>query len=292
LRITNAREVDVAAVVKTSASAPLSGPVIVALAQLVDDAQAGRRDPSHSDLDLIIDRAGLNSADPKRQGHVVGKARRVQLTLNWALENDLEAGVALVKELVEMVRGHGGFREGSLNFVGSEAIANLIGAFDADGYVMFPDGQFRCKLLDNISGKELSDALNLYVQRAKRGANDAALVTGTGKDLLEAVAAHILQQRYGSYPESSNFPTLLGQAFVELGLATSHEPPIVGEPSIKRVDRAMYDLACAINGLRNKEGTGHGRPWLPSVSEGEARFAIEFMGIVAERLLLLNDSTR
>jgi len=35
------------------------------------------------------------------------------------------------------------------------------------------------------------------VRRAKRGAADAALVTGTGKDLLEAVAAHVLQQRYG-----------------------------------------------------------------------------------------------
>jgi hypothetical protein len=47
----------------------------------------------------------------------------------------------------------------------------------------------------------------------------------------------------------------------------------------------MYELACAINQLRNKEGTGHGRPWLPSVTELESRTAIESMGVIAERLL-------
>jgi hypothetical protein len=59
----------------------------------------------------------------------------------------------------------------------------------------------------------------MYIRRAKRGSTDAALLIGTGKDLLEAVSVHILQQRYG-YSFTSNFPTLLGQVFVALGLAT------------------------------------------------------------------------
>ena len=48
----------------------------------------------------------------------------------------------------------------------------------------------------------------------------------------------------------------------------------------------MYEIACSINKLRNKEGTGHGRPWLPSVTQDEAKSAIEMMGVVTERLLL------
>lgn len=33
----------------------------------------------------------------------------------------------------------------------------------------------------------------------------------------------------------------------------------------------MYELGCAINHLRNKQGTGHGRPWLPSVTEPQVK---------------------
>jgi len=48
---------------------------------------------------------------------------------------------------------------------------------------------------------------------------------------------------------------------------------------------ALYELACAVNRLRNREGTGHGRPFLPNVTEPEARAAIESMGLIAEKLL-------
>ena len=110
-------------------------------------------------------------------------------------------------------------------------------------------------------------------------------MTGTGKDLLEATAAHVLQQRYGYYSSLSNFPTLLGQAFTDLGLATNQTAASPSEPPECRIERALYELACGINQLRNKQGTGHGRPWLPTVSDADARMATELMGIIAERLL-------
>lgn len=275
-----------------STSAPLNDVIIVAVAQLVDDAQSERRDPSHSDLEFEIKRVDLTAGDPKSQGQIVGKAKRVRSTLSWALEHEVNAGGALVFSLIGLVRGHGGFRESSPNYVGKHAIANAVAAFDSEGYELSLDGQLRPKLLDNLSGAALTEALNAYVRRAKRGTDDAALVTGTGKDLLEAVAAHILQQRYGGYSSTSNFPTLLGQAFVELGLATPHDPVQPGESPQRRIERAMYELACGINQLRNKQGTGHGRPWLPSVTDAEARIATELMGIIAERLLLLHSGTK
>jgi hypothetical protein len=138
--------------------------------------------------------------------------------------------------------------------------------------------------LDNLSGAALSAALQSYVNRAKRGVADAALVTGTGKDLLEATAAHILMERNGSYPQT-NFQGLLGQAFVAIGMATPQHPIQPGEAPQKKIERAMFDLACAVNALRNKVGTGHGRPWLPSVTDAEAKTAIEFMGAIAEWML-------
>lgn len=265
---------------------PLNDTIMVAVAQLVDDAQTEqRRDPSHSDLDFLIGRAELKAGDPKAQGYPVGKAKRVRAVLSWAIEHEPRKGGNLVLSLLNFIRGRGGFRESSQNYVGKDAIENAIQAFDSDGYHLSSDGGLRPKLLDNLSGTALTQALEAYVRRAKKGADDAALVTGTGKDLLEAVAAHVLQQRYGSYSSTSNFPTLLGQAFTDLGLATPENHSEKGEPPKRRMERAMYELACGINQLRNKQGTGHGRPWLPNITEAEARTATELMGVIAEYLM-------
>lgn len=266
-------------------SAPLNDAVIVAVSQLVDDSQTERRDPSHYDLESLIRRHGLTAGDPKSQGQTVGKTKRVRATLSWAYENDEEPGGRFVYGLVSLIQGHGGFRESSSNFVGREAIQNCIDVFNAEGFALSLDGQLRPKVLDTLSGAALTDALRAYVRRATKGAEDAALLTGTGKDLLEAIAAHIVQQKFGSYSTQSNFPTLLGQAYAALGLATPQDLPQVGEGPEKRVERAMFELACSVNALRNKQGTGHGRPWLPTVSASQARMAVEAMGIIGERLL-------
>lgn len=48
---------------------------------------------------------------------------------------------------------------------------------------------------------------------------------------------------------------------------------------------ALYELGCAVNRLRNKAGTGHGRPFLPDLSPHEVRSATEAAGVVASALL-------
>lgn len=122
------------------------------------------------------------------------------------------------------------------------------------------------------------------VRRARKGVTDAALVTGTGKDLLEATAKHVLVEHRGVCPETT-FPGLLGQAFVALGLAIPQDVIQKNESPQRALDRALFESACAINRLRKREGTGHGRPWPPSITQDEAREATELMGIIASRLL-------
>jgi len=265
--------------------APLTDSTIVAVARLVDDAQTETREPSHSDIEFQIGRARLMQGDPKAQGQIVGKAKRVRGTLSWALDNNPSAGEALVESVIALVRGCGGFRPASPNYVGENTVADAITAFRAEGFELSLDGELHPILLDNLSGTALSAALESYVRRAKRGAADAALVTGTGKDLLEATASHILVERCGAYPQRANFEGLLGQAFVAIDLATPHHPVQPGETAQRKVERAMFELACAVNTLRNKVGTGHGRPWLPNVTDAEAKIAIEFMGAIAEWML-------
>lgn len=132
---------------------------------------------------------------------------------------------------------------------------------------------------------QLTTALAAYVRRARRGSEDAALLVGTGKDLLEATAAHVLTERYGQYPTQANFPTLLGQAFTALGLSTPQSSLASSDPPQRRLERAMHEAGCAVNALRNRQGSGHGRPWLLTVTDVEARSAVQIIGIVAEFLL-------
>jgi hypothetical protein len=277
-------------------AAPLTDDVATALASLVGDAQSERpREPSHSDLSFLFRTHGLESVDPAQRGQgAVGKTKRVREVLYGAMEHDQEAGERLVFAIVAQVRGKGGFRVESQNFVGNEAIANLTAAFKLEGYELYPDGVLRPIVLDNLSGAELTEALKAYVRRAKTGASDAALVTGTGKDLTEAVAAHILTERVKGYSASHNFPSLLAAVFERLGLALpmpgAHAPS--GEPPQRQVERTMFEMALALNRLRNKEGTGHGRSWLPTVTDAEARFAIENMGAISEFLLARHASYR
>lgn len=133
--------------------------------------------------------------------------------------------------------------------------------------------------------------MGTYVRRARRGSEDAALLVGTGKDLLEATAAYVIFERFGTYPQQANFPTLLGQAFTALNLATSQTPIQSGEPAQRRLQRGFYEAGCAVNALRNKQGSGHGRPWLPNVTNEEALAAIQLIGVISGFLLAAHKAT-
>jgi hypothetical protein len=266
----------------------LTDEIIISVSKLIDDSMKTRREPSHSDLEFQIKKQGLEQGDPKAQGQTVGKAKRVRYVLNWALEYDSDAGEKLLVALINVVRGVGGFRKGSSNYVGEEPLVNLQHALKSNGYHLDDTGNLGHLILDNLTEFEMEKALWNYVLRAKKGQEDAALLAGTSKDLLEAVAAHILVKLWGTYPETANFPTLLGQAFVALGLKTSLEE-IEQETPVKKakmkMEISLYQLGCSINMLRNKTGTGHGRPFVPEISNEEACLAIESMAVISEYLL-------
>lgn len=265
---------------------PITDLIVAAVSKMVDDSQAETyREPSHSDLKFYIGRCGLSEADPRAQGQTVGKAKRVRAVLSWALDNNQTAGGKLIEALVSKVRASGGFRESSENYIGNEVILRAIDAFDSEGYALSKDGDLRSKNLDTLSGNNLTEALCAYARRAKKGAEDAALLSGTSKDLLEATAAHVISMKFGAYPQQANFPALLGQAFVALGLATPEDPPSSTEAHHRAMERGMYLAAVGVNRLRNKQGSGHGRPWVADITPAESEAAIELAGTVASYML-------
>jgi hypothetical protein len=259
---------------------PLTDPIITAVARLVDDHQSPR-EPSHDTISSQFSRAGLMGADPPTK---VGKRKRVRAVLGHAIEHDEPAGRRLVGYLIAELRGCGGFRSTSPNYVGAEAVDNARDAFREEGFDLGPDGVLGPLGFDGLTGPEATEVLHRYATRAARAADDSPLVVGTSKDFLEATAAHVLVQSYGVYDTGANFPTLLGQAFAALGL-DAIGPPHSGEPPQRRVERSYYEAACAVNALRNKQATGHGRPWVSTITPNEARAAIRTMGLIADFLL-------
>jgi hypothetical protein len=170
-----------------SKKAPITDATIVAVADLVDDAQSGKREPSHSDIEFQINRAGLRAEDPKNQGQTVGKAKRVRAVLYWGADYSPDKAEEFAAALVALVRAKGAFRKDSPNFVGEQAIIDAREAFRWEGYVLSAEGELYPTTLDNLSGVESTQGLEAYVRRAQRGSEDGALLVGTGKDLLAPV---------------------------------------------------------------------------------------------------------
>jgi hypothetical protein len=248
----------------------------------------GGKGPSHEELTRMFQRTRLHEYDPLEPGVVVGKMKRCREVLSQAIDQNQEAGEQLVKMIMGAVKASGGFRDTSENYAGNDLVEATRQAFRATGYELDPEGNLRPVLLENLTGPNATEALMSYVRRARVGSTDAALVVGTGKDLMEATARHVLVQTTGTYPDHGNFPATLFQAFERLGLACPGQPMINGldnQNPKKAVEQAICLLGMAVNRLRNAEGTGHGRPYLTSVSDEEAHLATQAMGIVSQFLL-------
>jgi hypothetical protein len=51
------------------------------------------------------------------------------------------------------------------------------------------------------------------------------------------------------------------------------------------MERGLFTAALGVNRVRNKQGAGHGRPWVPNLSSEEAKAAIEIVGTISAYLL-------
>lgn len=270
---------------------PVAAPLTDSIAAAVSELVQQDRPPGHDQLNRLFARTGLQAVDPRRHQPTAGKLKRVRAVLGHAIDADPPAGSRLIALLLESVRAGGGFRPESPKFVGADALRNAQSAFRSEGFELEPDGTLRPVVLDNLPAAELGDALARYVRRARTGARDAALVTGTGKDLLEATARHIIIQRTGAYNERMGLPGTLYQAFELNGLATPSGPALqvveqhLDENPQRRVEQTLYLLGCAVNRLRNAQGTGHGRPFPPTLTDAQATAAVEAMGVISELLL-------
>jgi hypothetical protein len=258
----------------------ISDEIAAALARFFE----GGKGPSHDELKRAIHREGLAKFDP---GATTGKMKRIRDVFSAGLNNELDESARLALSILALCRAAGTFRPTSENYAGSDIIAAASEAFSREGYELDPEGNGRSKLLEQMEGHELTEALRVYVRRARSGANDAALVSGTVKDLIEATARHALVETTGSYQKGDHFQATLYNAFDRLGLAAP-SPALMKEldPDPRRAfEEVVYLLGCAVNRLRNSEGAGHGRPATSKLTEAEASLLSVAAGLCSQLLL-------
>ncbi|EOD68007.1 hypothetical protein H480_13573 [Amycolatopsis vancoresmycina DSM 44592] len=254
--------------------------------------EQGLDSPSHDELDRAFERAGLTEGDPRRSStDPIGKAKRVRAVFIYAADHVPQSGLALAQHLVALCRVKNEFDTDSASCPGLDKIEALRRSFESLGYSLDNTGALRPLVIDNLSGTKLTDALQSYVRRANASPDDAPLQIGNGKDLDEATARHVLEQKIGAYSQNGNFPFTLAQAFLQLGLEPAHQntaKTLDGDPH-KAVQQCLYQLACAVNKLRNEVGTGHGRPSAPSrttpLTSAEARLVARATALVSGMLL-------
>ena len=208
--------------------------------------------------------------------------------LQWAQDNGKHyEGGRLCVELIDTIRGHGGFDPNDAdNYVGEDAISRTINAVKGTTHVMRSDGTIEVSMLEStMTNHEREELLSRYIRRAQLGYEDAAaLVLGTGKDLLECVAKHICDVKHAPYGENQPFYQLLIAAWNALSMSIPDGKLDDGRTPYKaQIEHGLFDLGCGINKLRNAEGVGHGRPYPPNLTEDEAKHATEVNG--ADRAL-------
>ena len=248
---------------------------------------------SHDDLSLAFERVRLGNFDPGRQdasGAPIGKQRRARAVLTHAADEAPLAGGELVLYLLQRLAGCGCFRAGSRGLIPAELVENAKAPLRAAGYELHADGVATPIVLESLSGERLSDALRAYVDRARHGAADAALVAGTGKDLLEATARHVLVESVGSYNPHMPFAGTLLAAYRALGIAIDDSKVMaalegLSDSPVQRVNEALLLVGLAVNRLRNAEGIGHGRPQPVDLETHTAITSAEATGLVAGFLL-------
>ena len=147
-----------------------------AIATAVGDMFPSESPVSHYDLDVAFTRFGLRTADPRiaLPDQMHGKGKRVKAVLTHAADTSPNEGGKLVIFLMAQMRGGGAFRADSVCCLQDDVVANARAALKSAGFDLAGDGALGPLVLENLSGRDLTQALATYVERARSGSTDAA----------------------------------------------------------------------------------------------------------------------
>jgi len=250
----------------------------------------GGEGPRHSTISSALTGAGYGDSyeyDPTGQGP--NKEQRVLAAFRRA-RAEPGNGRRLVESLLSALR-----TEQLIGQVGSPRSADearLREALGRSGWYLDEDG-----LLRAFSGVDVDtggrEALEENLRRLRASTGDPALLIGTAKDLLEAVAKFALEETGMPVEAAMSFDQLWHIARERLGMLPERvDKTIPGFEAIREIHQSSWSIARNVNALRNLQGTGHGRTLPTGVTEDLALLVVREAGSVAEYMLRQLDRLR
>lgn len=266
----------------------MAHPVSVEIGAVLGRFFHGGAGPSHTSLTSAFAQAGYGSDDPY-DGTVPNKEQRVQAVVRAASRRPGRSR-ELVEALLAALRVHGCFdserpmHDADAVRVAQRTFRRLGWNLDDDGYIS-PLG-----VGDLETGGRI--ALDEQLDRLRRATDDPALLIGTAKDLLEAVAKFVLEELDVPVNPKADFPELWFHARDRLGI---HPKQVAqgapGEKVIQKVLQSAWNIAESVNDLRNLQGTGHGRTLPTGVTAEMALLVVREACGMAEFVLMTLDRT-
>lgn len=262
---------------------PVNGEVVAALSAFV----RGGVGPPHSSLTSAFFAAGLTDLTTYVQSSPQSLNKVDRITeAGRAVWRQPSGGRRLVEELLSVYRVNGIFADSSLDMEKSalrSALRQQGWSLDIEGRLE-PLGEVHLEVGDR-------QALNDQLNRLRRNTEDAALLLGTAKELLESVGKLVLEEGNRLPGRRMDFPEVMALSMEQLGVMPRQvDSSTDGGKQLRKVYQSVRSIVEVINELRNDHGTGHGRTLPSGVSVEAARFMIRQATIVAELLLSTHDS--
>jgi Abortive infection C-terminus len=268
-----------------ASGAPIDGEVAAAVSKFFH----GGAGPSHSEISRVLTANGYGDDYRYEAGGVAGPNKEQRVLQGFAIARRSPARArAFVDDMLGLLRLAG--------LIGDVSKANedekrLRLVLSRTGWYLTDDGQLRAFAgVDiNTGGRK---ALDEQVERLRRSTADAALLIGTAKDLLEAVAKYVLEETEMPYSPKLDFGGLWYLARERLGIHPKQvDPDIPGFEAVRAIHQSTWSIAEQVNTLRNLQGTGHGRTLPTGITEELAMLVVREACSVAEYILALLDKT-
>lgn len=259
-------------------SAPANSEIGAALGRFFH----GGKGPSHTSLTSAFSISGYAEYDPY-DGQIPNKEQRVQTVVRAAARHPSRAR-ELVEALLNQLRVFGALDDEHGSYDKQDVTA-LIRALRRQGWTLDDDGYLSAIGIADLStgGRP---ALDEQLERLRRATDDPALLIGTAKDLLEAVAKFVLEELGQPCNPKADYTELWFHARDRLGIHPKNVASnLPGAKVIQSVVQSSWAIADAVNQLRNLQGTGHGRTLPTGVTAEMALLVVREACTVAEYTL-------
>ena len=256
---------------------PLTEEIATALSRFFH-AGAG---PSHSQLSSAFIGAGYSDDDPYSPATQTPNKEIRVLTVCRAAIRRPDRAKTLVENILLQLR----LKDCFSNSDHEADVRRLRNALVREGYSIDDAGYLSVAgYVDLTTGGR--EALEEQLDRIRRSTDDPALLLGSAKDLLEAVAKFVLEEEHMLPSGNPSFNQLWFLARERLGVLPQQVADNVpGGRQARKILQSSWTIAEQVNELRNLQGTGHGRTLPTAISADLALLVVREACSVAQFML-------